>query len=207
MPDYGNELANINFASMIGGPLSAVIKAQAMSAETTVNFIKTVGFDKDDQAKNITFKYKKDVELPGGKREDLDCELSVPMLTMLPIPFIRVDETNIEFNAKIVGTETYEHSSQNDFKLDVDGSYGGGLMGLFGGPKVNFKTSFAHQSRTMQGEKTERTYTLNVKVRAVQDHMPAGLEKLLNILENCIKEKPQGGEKSGTTAKPATPKP
>ena len=29
MPDYGNELANINFASMIGGPLTAVITARS----------------------------------------------------------------------------------------------------------------------------------------------------------------------------------
>ena len=188
MPDYGNELANINFASMIGGPLTAVIKAQALSAETTVNFIKTVGFSGDD-AKNLTFKYKKDVDMPGGKSQSIDCELSVPALTMMPIPFIRVDETQIEFNAKIVGTESYEHTSQTDVNVAVDGSYGGGLLGLFGAPKINFKTSFAHQSRTVQGEKTERTYTLNVKVRAVQDHMPAGMEKLLNILENCIKEK------------------
>lgn len=190
MSDFGSELANINFDSMIGGPLTAVIKAQAQSAETTVKFIQSAGFDKEGMARNISFKYKKNVELPGGKSEDLDCELSVPMLTILPIPFIRVDETHIEFNAKIVGTETREQTRENGFNAEVSGSYGGGLLSLLGSPQVNFKTSFSHQSRTMQGEKTERTYTLNVRVRAVQDHMPAGLEKLLNILESCIREKP-----------------
>ena len=38
--DYGKELASLDFKNLIGGPLSAVVEAQAMAAESTVNFIK-----------------------------------------------------------------------------------------------------------------------------------------------------------------------
>ena len=38
----GQELSSIDFQSMIGGPLNAVIKAQAQSAQTSVDFIKSV---------------------------------------------------------------------------------------------------------------------------------------------------------------------
>jgi hypothetical protein len=60
----GQELSNINFESMIGGPLNAVIKAQAQSAQTSVDFIKSVGFNAPD-AENpgkptmVTFEYTK----------------------------------------------------------------------------------------------------------------------------------------------------
>ena len=50
----GDELSNLNFEAMIGGPLSAVIKAQAQAAVTSVDFIKAVGFDHDDKILSAT---------------------------------------------------------------------------------------------------------------------------------------------------------
>src|SRR3954465_6023003 len=46
MPNPGQELSSIDFESMLGGPLIAVIHAQAQAAVSTVNFIKEVGFKK-----------------------------------------------------------------------------------------------------------------------------------------------------------------
>ena len=48
MADPGQELSSINFSNMIGGPLRAVIEAQAEAAQSTVNFIKAVGFKEGD---------------------------------------------------------------------------------------------------------------------------------------------------------------
>src|SRR5712664_3729781 len=45
MPNVGQELASIDFASMLGGPLIAVVNAQAQAAMSSVNFIKAVGFE------------------------------------------------------------------------------------------------------------------------------------------------------------------
>ena len=42
----GDELSSIDFQSMIGGPLDAVVRAQAQSAQTSVDFIKAVGLTK-----------------------------------------------------------------------------------------------------------------------------------------------------------------
>jgi hypothetical protein len=44
MPTSGQELGSLDFQAMIGGPLCAVVEAQAQSAISTINFIKTVGF-------------------------------------------------------------------------------------------------------------------------------------------------------------------
>ena len=45
MPNHGEELSSIDFESLIGGPLSAIVHAQAKSAMSTINFIESVGFD------------------------------------------------------------------------------------------------------------------------------------------------------------------
>src|SRR5687768_16438971 len=72
MPSPGQELASIDFASMLGGPLVAVINAQSQAAMSSVNFIKEVGFTPPPQEQDIaaqgvgnpiyvSFKYPKEV--------------------------------------------------------------------------------------------------------------------------------------------------
>src|SRR4051812_41609189 len=65
------ELSSIDFASMLGGPLNAVVNAQAQAAMSSVNFIKAVGFkpgnaDDPTHAQTgdpiyVSFKYPKEV--------------------------------------------------------------------------------------------------------------------------------------------------
>lgn len=45
MPNPGQELSTIDFGSMFGGILGAMIDAQSKSALATVNFIKSIGFE------------------------------------------------------------------------------------------------------------------------------------------------------------------
>lgn len=214
MPNPGQELASIDFESMLGGPLVAVINAQAQAAMTTVNFIKEVGFKKkttedfagDDTGTEdpiyVTFKYPKEISpyqpaTPGDPSATPAVsptpavpavyetqQLKVPILTMLPIPFIRIDLTTIDFNAKINSVEY----RKTDTKLKVDASLEAKAGWLWGSAKLKVSTSF--QRTTSQGNTVNRTYSMAVHIRAVQDEMPAGMEKILSILENAITSTP-----------------
>ena len=111
-------------------------------------------------------------------------ELKVPILTILPIPFIRIDETTIDFNAKINSVE-YRKTNTN---LKVDASLEAKAGWLWGSAKLKVSTSY--QRSTQQGNSVNRTYSLAVHVKAVQDEMPAGMEKMLSILEGVITSTP-----------------
>jgi hypothetical protein len=214
LPTPGQELSSIDFESMIGGPLVAVINAQAQAAMSTVNFIKEVGFKKPkDQAMAgedstteepiyVTFKYPKELSpyqpaTPGDPEADPPIpatdavpavyetqQLQVPILTLLPIPFIRVDETTVDFNAKI-NSVSYRKTDTN---LKIDSSMEAKAGWLFGSAKLKVSTSY--QRKTQQGNTVNRTYSLAVHVKAVQDEMPAGMEKMLSILEGAITSTP-----------------
>lgn len=197
----GDELAALDFESMIGGPLNAVIKAQAQSAVTSVDFIKAVGFDSDADGKisgptMVTFKYKKPVVVTTGEGENqttqlvpTEHELSVPFLTMLPIPFIRVEETTIDFNAKITAVQESSSTSSHGLNTELKAKAG------WGWGSASLKVNYAYKKTQSSTQKIERTYSMAVHVRAVQDELPAGTERLLGILENSIQEV--------ATAKPA----
>ena len=210
MPSPGQELSSIDFESMIGGPLVAVINAQAQAAMTTVNFIKEVGFKKlssEEEAGGdtsteepiyVTFKYPKELSpyqpaspgdpsasppvppTPAAPAVYETQELQVPILTMLPIPYIRVDLATVDFNAKITSVEY----RKTDTRLKVDASLEAKAGWLWGSAKLKVSTSY--QRTTQQGNSVNRTYSLAVHVKAVQDEMPAGMEKILSILEGAI---------------------
>lgn len=178
MPVSGRELASLDFANLIGGPLNAVVQAQAKSAITTVNFIREVAFDSDGKVIDINFTYNRKND--DGK--DQQFTLTVPFLTMLPIPYITIVDAMIEFNAKI--TSINESSSEKTFSQEVTASAGGRFW--FVSAKVTSKT--AYQKKSATSEKEERTYDMHVRVEAKNEDMPAGTERLLTILENSITE-------------------
>lgn len=186
MATEGQELASLDFEALIGGPLMAVVRAQAQSALTSVDYIKSIGFTESDagglEPVTVTFSYDKENDAGDNQR----FALTVPLLTMIPVPFLRVEETTIDFNAKIISTQYRTTTSQLGFNASLEAKAGWG----WGSAKL--KTSFSYKRSTTSGNKTERTYSMNVHVRAVQDEMPAGTERLLNILENSIWE--DGGD-------------
>ena len=47
---------------------------------------------------------------------------------------------------------------------------------------MNFKVSASYQRKATTGVEVKKEYALNVNVKAVQDEIPGGLEKILNML-------------------------
>ena len=228
MPTPGQELASIDFASMLGGPLIAAVNAQAQAAMSAVNFIKEVGFKKlpvsageDGQDPEnaqtgdpiyVTFKYPKELSPfqpavaavaavaagPGGVPAAVPAvaakaavpavfeiqKLEVPILTMLPIPYLRIEDVTIDFNAKIDSVEfqKIDTSLKVDVALEVKQRWPGGSA------KLN--VSVAYQRNTQQGTSVQRTYSMAVHIKAVQDEMPAGMLKVLDILESSMRSQP-----------------
>lgn len=185
MSEESQEVSTLDFANLIGGPLNAIVEAQAKSAISTANFIKQVGFKLDDEG-NVTgvnyvnFQFSRKNE--DGRSQDF--KLTVPLLTMVPIPYITVVEGNIEFNAKI--TSVRESKMDSSFKQDVSANVTAGFW--FAKTQVNTQTSY--QQNTSETGKVERSYDMNVKVKVRNADMPRGTERILDILQEVIEEVP-----------------
>jgi hypothetical protein len=104
---------------------------------------------------------------------------------MLPIPCIRIEETTIDFNAKINSVEY----RKTDTNLKIDAAVEAKAGWLWGSAKLKVSTSF--QRTTQQGNSVDRTYSMAVHIKAVQDEMPAGMERVLGILEGAITSTPE----------------
>jgi hypothetical protein len=175
-PNFSSELNNIDFRKLLGGPLQAAVDAQVASSLATVNFINSVGFNTDANGKKelvmVDFSHdRKDVKADGGE-DKKTINIKVPLLAMLPIPSLRIEHLIVDLNIKLNSVESANTSSE----LGVNVTAGGGW-----GP-VSLKVSASYKRQSSTGIKIEREYAMNVNMKAVQDEIPAGLEKILNLL-------------------------
>jgi hypothetical protein len=194
------ELRQIPFAHLIGAPMKAAVEAQALAAQSTIEFIQKVGFknpsggfEPDDfmfddtsadadagELRNVTFSY--------SKKDETDTigsfTLTVPLLSITPIPYLRIDEMTIDFSAKL--TDSIQRNTSSSFNLSstVSGKY----SAFFSPIKLSFRVSATYNTKTATRAAQKREYRMDVHVRAVQDEMPAGLDKVLDILEDAIQD-------------------
>ncbi len=180
-----SDLSSIPFDRMIGGPLSACIDAQEQAALSTVNFIDRVGFDPKNPGHvvNVDFTYK---------REGTDVQLSVPLLTIVPIPFISIDTVNISFKAALKSISSEDavdvnrqssYDSTNSRYLGV-GSYlrtAEVQRTVMRGSVSTKKDSVATQNSVYSIEAN-----VDINVIARQESMPGGLAKVLEMLNQAI---------------------
>jgi hypothetical protein len=196
------ELRQIPFEQLIGAPMKAAVEAQALAAQSTVEFIQKVGFkaanfEPDDMLfedpandadagtlRNVTFKYLKKNE----NDTEAEFELTVPLLAIVPIPYLRIDEMTIDFSAKL--TDSVQRNTSSTFNLSSTVT---GKFSSFWSPvKTSFRTTATYNTKSATRAAQKREYRMDIHVRAVQDEMPSGLSKVLDILEDAIKDEPSG---------------
>ena len=179
-----NALAALPFGSIIGGPLKACIEAQAMAARTTWNFIQEVGLQEDPKTHekktiNVSF-----IFMQNGRM----VQLNVPLLTIVPIPYIAIHTIDISFKANINASSSSSsaESSSESMEAGVSGSAALNL-GLFkASASFNANYSSKKDSKATQDSQYSVEYTMDVAVKAGQDSMPAGLAKVLELLGNSL---------------------
>jgi len=180
MQTQGQELSSLDFADIIGGPLVAVINAQAKAAITTTNFIQKFAFSSSIPPKlqTVTFDFSQVITgltaAAGGSLSNI-CQIQVPLLTIIPIPYIRVETMSIALNVSLHSISSTSFS--NDFAMST--SAGGNFF-------VNFSVSVTDKNTFQQGSTVDDTYSLQVTVQAVQDQMPAGMAQVLSLFTSLI---------------------
>ncbi|MCF0166140.1 MAG: DUF2589 domain-containing protein [Bacteroidales bacterium] len=146
--------------SLIGGPLEACVQAQAQAAEATQRYIWGTGFRPVDaantefEAVTVSFSFTQNGVLK---------MLTVPLLTIVPIPYMQIDTVKIRFNA--------------DMSVDNNG---------------NLMAKYSTDTATIEKQSVSKYSlhnNLNVEVVASGHSMPEGVNKMLELLGNCMEIK------------------
>lgn len=193
--DATGQLAAIPFGNIIGGPLVAAVEAQAKAARSTVDFIQSVAYKPALPANESNYDAPRELQTVDFvyKSGDKNVTLSVPLLVIVPIPYIRIDDMTIQFKANI----SAETASQNTTTDSTTKSVNANVTGRYGWGPAKVEASFSaaysakKDSTSAANSKYAVEYTMDIYIHAVQDDIPAGMQKVLNILNESIKGSPQ----------------
>ncbi|MEM7370221.1 MAG: DUF2589 domain-containing protein [Bacteroidota bacterium] len=158
----------------ISAPIIAVLNAEMLATRASADFIQQVGFQKEEGAElndfgevlTVSFVYQK----PGTQQR---LQLQIPLLSLIPIPMLQVKEAEFEFGLSLLRRRNQQT------RIDPQD----GAIRLPGGVD-DF-------SATLTSESLRSTNTMNVKLKVAQSDLPAGLGRLLHLLENAIDQAPE----------------
>lgn len=166
------EFAGLDMGQLIGAPLDAAANASITLARGTSDFINQVGFDKDGKTRTSSFSYQRRTMNDDGTSNLESMNVDIPLLAIVPIPNLQIDEVNVIFDMEV------KQSEKSDKSLDI----GASLTGSVGwGPfKVSVTGSVsAHESNTRSSDNSAKYH---VDVRATNHGTPEGLARVLDMI-------------------------
>lgn len=170
-------------SDLLGAPMAAIVQAEAIAARATADFIKEVGFTKSTDAidsdfgaiKNISFSYN---------RQNADgtsqmASITVPLLTIVPIPTLRVSQAIIELDLAITQPEE-NNSGGSDSKTTRTFSLD---------KPLRLKALFAKKpSNSTPSTGNSISGNMSVRITMEQAEPTVGMIQLITILDNAKKE-------------------
>lgn len=185
MSEIGNEFSGLPIGELIGGPLTAACDAQVKLAMATANFIQTVGFHPDTkETRQVDFSFwrpaRKTKEGAEGDALVEKVTLSVPFLAIVNVPALKVKSVDIVFDMEVKSSENSKDSFAAGASLEVSGGGGFGPVNFSATVKGSVSTAKEHT------RSTDKSAKYHVEVHALDEGMPEGLSRVLDILQSAI---------------------
>jgi hypothetical protein len=166
------QFSGLPMDQLIGAPLRAAADASTQLANATATFINTVGFDNQNRIRTAAFGYQKRSVNEDGTSNLDEMKVDVPILAIVPIPNLQIDEVNILFDMEVKQSEKSEQAM--DAGMSLSGS------AKFGPIKVNVSGSVSvHSSNTRSSDNSAKYH---VDVRATNHGTPEGLARVLDMM-------------------------
>ena len=166
------QFTGLEMGKLIGAPLTAATDASLMLANSTAEFINQVGFDENGKVRNAAFVYQvRNMNEDGTSSLD-DMRVEVPMLAVVPIPGLQLDEMNVFFDMEV------KQSAHINGTSEIGAGISGGLG--FGMAKVCINGSVSsHKENTRSSDYSAKYH---VDIRATNRGMPEGLARVLDMM-------------------------
>ncbi len=157
---------------LIGGPLTAAADASVLLANATADFIERVGFENSGKARTVAFSYEKQTPNDDGTSSLDELKVNVPLLAIVPIPNLQIDEVNVLFDMEVKQSECSKSST--DMSASMNASANAWFV------KVNISGSVSsHKENTRTSDNSAKYH---VDVRATNHGIPEGLARVLDMM-------------------------
>eukprot|EP00013_Stygamoeba_regulata_P007134 CAMPEP_0177642104 /NCGR_PEP_ID=MMETSP0447-20121125/7412_1 /TAXON_ID=0 /ORGANISM="Stygamoeba regulata, Strain BSH-02190019" /LENGTH=274 /DNA_ID=CAMNT_0019144247 /DNA_START=48 /DNA_END=872 /DNA_ORIENTATION=+ len=193
-PSANHELAALDLSSLLGGPLTACVRGMALGSKLTVQFIKQICFT-GGGANSLGSPVMLDMQLDRSNGLlNTKARLHVPFMTLVTLPFIRLSRVEVELNIKIssvyekqlAASQARTNLKSADAKEESTSKKTDTGDGREAEEEASTTASFVGitttQETTASGATVKKEHSLSVIITAVQDELPEGMQRLLDIV-------------------------
>jgi len=169
----GAEFQSLPLDYLVAAPLIAAVKAQRIAAETTKQFVQSM----IENGKPVTIDFSVDQDLGDGNSQSVT--INAPLLAMVPVPHLRIDQLTTKFTFEI--KQTFSDRSETSKGIEVSAKTGGMLA-----PWVSASVKGSASSKSAQESTTNRAGQLEITVQASESPVPEGLARVLSMMASAI---------------------
>lgn len=180
-----HELKGIPIEALIGAPLQGAAKAGVLLADSTAEYIETVGFYTDEQGqrqtRNVDFAFKRPAqdERTGDVYME-DVSVSIPLLAIAPAPNLQIETIDVTFNLEVRSmyreTEEEDRPSSGGREESKGGERTGKEFQLFG-------KATTHKEHTRETDKSSKYH---IELKAADRGVPEALARVLDLMAASV---------------------
>jgi hypothetical protein len=174
----------IRLFELLSAPMIAMVQADVQAARATVDFIESVGFVPETQPPSpegkmgrlrmAEFRYQKVDE--NGKVSDFT--VSIPLLSLVPIPAIQIKQAKVGLTAKI--TDVIPEKAPP--ARAIAGST------ILATRRLDILAKPVSSSGT-KGQETRGSFDLELEITLGQADVTVGMEKVFQLLDQAVTER------------------
>lgn len=205
---FQQQINNLNFDQIIGAPMEAAVKAQARSAVVTCQWLDTLtggaiskassmlgvaGLESSSQGvPSVPLSVNTKGSSTGSMTQNssLELDINVPLLSLVPVPYLRIDSLSVNFNCQLNNTGNNTNTDTDTKSLTAGGSTGGLLAELLS--PITMNGTYSDQDVQSGNDTITEQYTMNVTMNCVQDAIPQGMATILNIFASLVQQAAAG---------------
>lgn len=185
------QFAGLDMEQLVSAPLAAAVEAGIRLAGETAQFIKTVGVDEQGHVRNAEFRYMRHFIDEAGEDVSREMQVDVPLLAIVPVPNLHIDEVNLLFDIEVRQSETKD--STMELSAKGDGSLG------FGPAKVT--VSGAVSTYQTNARKSDYSAKYHIDIRATNHGTPEALARVIDMMSESLTARSASASLSGSKSK------
>ncbi|NDV64482.1 DUF2589 domain-containing protein [Bacteroides sp. 224] len=176
----------MDLKNLISGPLIATIDADSISSQRYLQYLFEIAFESYNKEtgevgalRMLTFSYMNH-DVNGSRLQ----KVSIPLLTLVPLPLLQVKEADFDFDIKIIDAINEEREETFSFKNEE-------AVQEEGNTRNSTRLRVALTPSQGDGNTKQRMQqglnsNMKVKVKMQQADIPGGLANLLHLTANNI---------------------
>lgn len=185
--EFEENFKGIPIADLISAPLLASCEAQARICKDIVSFVKSL-IKEDGTPQTLDFILNRMVADNKGELQKVASKVKAPILGLVPIPGLLIDDVEIEFSMEVHSTSSSQtqHSEKQESsnKKHKKDNLNPQLQEWLNEETLQINGNLSSTNKTSRS--TDNSAKYHIKLSAKQHQVPEGMARILDMMAHSI---------------------